>query len=96
MAAPKPGITRGRVVNTPWGSRVYYKPKIRKVVFRIPWVTRRSEKVIARNMKLHELAGSPNHPVTACRAEYLKEHPGAKHVPIEWMRDCLSKRMATL
>ncbi|MEM2187768.1 MAG: hypothetical protein QW692_00115 [Nitrososphaerota archaeon] len=48
----KKGQTRGKVINTPYGTRVYYKPTLGKIVFRKPGVIRRSDKVIDRNRKV--------------------------------------------
>jgi hypothetical protein len=48
--------------NTPVGAKAYYKPAIGKLVLRKPGVLRRSEKVIARNIKVAE-----KKPATACK-----------------------------
>jgi len=38
--------------NTPFGTKVYYKPALGKVVFRKPGVLRRSTRVLERNRKV--------------------------------------------
>jgi len=56
------GETPGKVVNTPYGTRVYYKPTLRKIVMRKPGVHRRSEKVIQRNLQV-----AAKKPATKCK-----------------------------
>lgn len=52
MPEPKLGVTAGRVRGTAIpGTRVYYKPSLRKIVFRPTNVIRSSEKVIERNKR---------------------------------------------
>jgi len=53
------GQTAGRVINTPYGTRVYFKPSLGKMVFRKPGVLRRSLKVIERNKKWAAAPPSP-------------------------------------
>ena len=63
MPEPKLGATRGRVRGTAIpGTRVYYKPSLRKVVFRPVNVIRSSEKVIAINKKFATIK-----PASACK-----------------------------
>ena len=75
----KLGETPGRVVNTPYGTRVYYKPTLRKVIFRKPGVHRRSEKVIARNEKVAaakpaaKCKGLPWDKFVVCLSEQMKK-----------------------
>lgn len=67
MPEPKLGATRGRVRGTAIpGTRVYYKPSLRKIVFRPSNVIRSSEKVIAINKKLR---AAPTKPATACKGK---------------------------
>jgi hypothetical protein len=61
------GQTAGRP-NTPFGTKVYYKPSLGKVVFRKPGVIRRSTKVIERNKKV---AASP--PAGKCKGLAWKQ-----------------------
>ena len=74
----KIGETRGRVVNTPYGTRVYYKPSLRRMVFRKPGVHRRSTKVIARNEKVAaakpaaKCKGLPWDKFVVCLSEQMK------------------------
>ncbi|MBW2671931.1 MAG: hypothetical protein JRD89_00780 [Deltaproteobacteria bacterium] len=51
MALGQKGQTAGRVINTPYGTRVYWKPSLGKIVFRKPGVIRTSDRVIERNRK---------------------------------------------
>ncbi len=73
MGAIKMGQTRGHA-NTPFGTKVFYKPSLGKVVFRKPGVLRRSEKVLARNRKVRAdppapaCKGLPWDEFTACLA----------------------------
>jgi len=75
----KLGETPGRVVNTPYGTRVYYKPSMRKVIFRKPGVHRRSTKVIERNEKVAaakpatRCKGKPWPEFVACLSEEMKK-----------------------
>lgn len=63
MPEPKKGATRGRVRGTAIpGTRVYYKPALRKVVFRPSNVIRSSDKVIAINKKFATIK-----PASACK-----------------------------
>jgi hypothetical protein len=48
--------------NTPFGTKVYYKPTLGKVVFRKPGVLRRSDKVLDRNKKV-----ATAKPAAACK-----------------------------
>lgn len=54
------GNTAGHA-NTPFGTKVYYKPSLGKVVFRKPGVLRRSMRVLAINDKV-----AANPPATRC------------------------------
>jgi hypothetical protein len=45
--------------NTPYGSKVYYKPSMGRIIFRKPGVLRRSTRVLERNRKW---AASPPSP----------------------------------
>lgn len=66
----KKGITAGRVRGSAIpGVRVYYKPSLRKIVFRPNNVIRSSDRVIAINEKLEALRGSPNHPAKKCKGK---------------------------
>lgn len=58
----KLGETRGRVVNTPYGTRAFYHPTLRKVILRKPGVNRKSLKVIERNKRIAALK-----PATKCK-----------------------------
>jgi len=66
------GRTYGRP-NTPFGSKVYYKPSMGRIIFRIPGVVRRSEKVLAINAKLEAVAGTPDAPATKCKGKPWRE-----------------------
>ena len=66
------GRTYGRP-NTPFGSKVYYKPSMGRIIFRIPGVIRKSEKVLAINAKLEALRGSPDHPATKCKGRSWRQ-----------------------
>ena len=76
MGAIKLGQTRGHA-NTPFGTKVYYKPSLGKVVFRKPGVLRRSEAVLARNKKVRaappapKCEGLPWDEFTVCLAENM-------------------------
>ena len=79
MPKPKLGATRGRVRGTAIpGTRVYYKPSLRKVVFRPVNVIRSSEKVLAINEKFAAIKpasackGKPWMEFVACLSEQLK------------------------
>jgi len=58
--------TRGRVKQTAFDNRVYYKPSLRKPVIRRKGVTRRSANVIDINKQLEALRDSPEHPSRVC------------------------------
>jgi hypothetical protein len=75
----KLGETRGRVINTPYGTRVYFKPTLRKIVFRKPGVHRRSKNVLARNEKVAvakpaaKCKGLPWEKFVTCLSEQMKK-----------------------
>jgi hypothetical protein len=78
MPEPKLGATRGRVRGTAIpGTRVYYKPSLRKIVFRPSNVIRSSEKVIEINKKFAAIK-----PATACKGK-----------PWDEFIACLSKQL---
>jgi len=78
MPTPKKGATRGRVRGTAIpGTRVYYKPSLRKIVFRPTNVIRSSDRVIAVNEKFAAIK-----PASACKGK-----PWMEFV------DCLSKQL---
>jgi len=62
------GRTYGRP-NTPWGTKVYFKPSMGRVIGRKPGVVRRSEYVLKINEQLEALKGSPEHPATKCKGK---------------------------
>jgi len=62
------GRTYGRP-NTPWGTKVYFKPAMGRVIARKPGVVRRSEHVLKINEQLEKLKGSPDHPATKCKGK---------------------------
>ncbi|MEM2877796.1 MAG: hypothetical protein QXY41_06980 [Thermoproteota archaeon] len=64
-AGPKV-TTTGKVRQTAFDNRVYYKPSLGKPVIRAKGVTRISEDVRAINAQLRALAGKPEHPSFAC------------------------------
>ena len=66
------GRTYGRP-NTPWGTKVYFKPAMGRVIARKPGVVRRSEKVLSINEQLENLAGKPDHPATQCKGKPWRE-----------------------
>jgi len=79
----KLGATRGRVRGTAIpGTRVYYKPALRKVVFRPSNVIRSSERVLKINEQLEALRGRPEHPAKKC-----------KGLPWDQFIACLKKEM---
>ena len=70
----KKGITAGRVRGSAIpGVRVYYKPSLRKVVFRPNNVIRSSDYVLKINEKLEALRGSPEHPARKCKGKPWNE-----------------------
>ncbi|MEM1532312.1 MAG: hypothetical protein QW599_05660 [Nitrososphaerota archaeon] len=77
----KKGETRGRVVNTPYGTRVYWKPTLRKIIFRKPGVNRKSDKVIERNKLVAEVKpskkckGLPWEKFIVCLRENMPKSP---------------------
>ena len=58
--------TPGKVKQSAFANRVYYKPSLRKVVIRHPGVLRVSEDVRKINEQLRALAGKPQHPSVQC------------------------------
>jgi len=54
--------------NTPFGTKVYYKPSMGRVIFRKPGVLRRSTNVIARNR-----AFAAKKPASSCKGLYWKQ-----------------------
>jgi hypothetical protein len=79
----KKGATRGRTRGTAIpGTRVFYKPSLRKVVFRPTNVIRSSDKVISQNAKLEALRGKDEHPVRQCKGK-----PWPKFI------ECLKEKM---
>jgi len=93
MAEPRLGETPGKVRHVFGTARFYPKPSLGKLIVRKPGVDRRSMKVIAINKKLRALKGTAKVPSKVCHEKYIKEHPGAKHAPISWMRECMSAEM---
>jgi len=59
--------------NSDVGVKWYYKPKLGRMVGRIPGVTRKSPLVLAINEALEDLAGSPDHPVVMCAGKSWKD-----------------------
>ena len=66
------GRTYGRP-NTPWGTKVYFKPSMGRVIARTPGVVRKSKKVISINEQLENLAGKSDHPATQCKGKPWRE-----------------------
>lgn len=58
--------TVGKVKQSAFNNRVYYKPSLAKPVIRSKGVTRISEDVRAINAQLEALANKPEHPSFAC------------------------------
>ena len=58
--------TPGKVKQTAFANRVYYKPSLRKAVIRHPGVLRVSEDVRKINAQLAALAGKKEHPSFKC------------------------------
>jgi len=58
--------TRGRVKQTAFDNRVYYKPSLGKPVIRTKRVRRRSANVVDINKQLESLRDSPEHPSRVC------------------------------
>jgi hypothetical protein len=74
MPEPKKGETRGRTRMTAIpGTRVYYKPSLRKIVFRPTNVIRSSDKVIEINKRLLALKGTTEHPAKVCATRLRAE-----------------------
>ena len=70
----KKGITAGRVRGSAIpGVRVYYKPSLRKVVFRPNNVIRSSDYVLKINSQLEALRDKPEHPVRKCKGKPWNE-----------------------
>lgn len=61
------GQTAGRP-NTPFGTKVYYKPSMGKVIFRKPGVLRRSTRVLERNRSF-----AAKKPASGCKGKPWKE-----------------------
>lgn len=60
-------IRKGRYpghANTIFGSKAFIKPSLGKVVFRLPGVNRKSEKVLARNEHMRTTK-----PATSCKGK---------------------------
>ncbi|MCW1312721.1 MAG: hypothetical protein OH338_04825 [Candidatus Parvarchaeota archaeon] len=62
----KTEVKPGKVKQTAFNNRVYYKPSLAKVVIRSKGVTRMSDDVRAINEQLRALAGRPEHPSFKC------------------------------
>jgi len=62
------GRTYGRP-NTPWGTKVYFKPSMGRVIGRKPGVVRRSKAVLEINKVLEDLKGKAEHPATKCKGK---------------------------
>jgi len=67
------GQTTGRVKANAFANRPYFKPSMNKVIIRHPGVLRRSERVLAINKKLEDVAGTPRAPATACKGKPWRE-----------------------
>jgi len=65
--------TEGRVRQTAYNNRVYYKPSLRKPVIRAKNVVRTSADVLAINKILEDLAGTEKHPSYICGGLPWKE-----------------------
>jgi len=65
--------TYGRVEQTVFDNRVYYKPALRKPVIRSKGVNRVSKKVLEINKQLEALRGSPEHPARLCKGKPWKD-----------------------
>ena len=81
------GRTYGRP-NTPWGSKIYFKPSMGRVIARKPGVLRKSDDVLAINKVLEDLKGSSDHPATKCKGK-----PGGWKEFVSCLRDEMKKAL---
>ena len=82
------GRTYGRP-NTPWGTKVYFKPSMGRVIARKPGVVRRSDNVLAINKQLEDLKGKPEHPATKCKGK-----PGGWREFVSCLRDEMKRAIS--